>query len=320
VLAVAIGTTPITSFAADDPSAEARAAFLTGTALVEKAQWAEALAAFEQAGKLRPHPVTTYNIGACERAIGRYTRAKGAFERALEMHAKADGGRLPDHLLEDTRALVAQLDELLARAELTLVPRDATIAIDGRPLDVRGTIALAGTRAPGPGEKVDGGTVTVVLDPGAHVITVAAPGFGGAVLNRTFAPGSKSTLRLALDELPAVLRVSADKPGAIVRIDGTDLGPAPLEVLRPAGRHQIVVTKVGHVAYETNVTVRAGEAANLRATLREETPAITSRWWFWGVAVGAVAIAAGTTWALTRPEPTRPDPGGGTLGWSVAVP
>src|SRR5262249_16858609 len=59
---------------ADDDADAARAAFVEGTTLVKNAQWAEALAAFERADKLKSHPVTTYNIAACERAMGRYTR------------------------------------------------------------------------------------------------------------------------------------------------------------------------------------------------------------------------------------------------------
>src|SRR6187402_143183 len=55
---------------------KARELFVRGTTLVQSAQWAEALDAFEQSAALRPHPITTYNIGACERALGRYTVAR----------------------------------------------------------------------------------------------------------------------------------------------------------------------------------------------------------------------------------------------------
>ena len=38
---------------------EARQKFVAGAELVKRAQWAEALVAFEQSASLRPHPVTT---------------------------------------------------------------------------------------------------------------------------------------------------------------------------------------------------------------------------------------------------------------------
>jgi hypothetical protein len=56
--------------------AQARAAFAEGAARVGRADWAGALAAFERSAALRPHPVTTFNLGACERALGHYTRAR----------------------------------------------------------------------------------------------------------------------------------------------------------------------------------------------------------------------------------------------------
>src|SRR6187549_2520748 len=67
---------PATS-APDDPRiVEAQALYERGVVQVVKAQWAEALASFEGSAKLRPHPTTTFNVGACERALGRYARAR----------------------------------------------------------------------------------------------------------------------------------------------------------------------------------------------------------------------------------------------------
>src|SRR5438477_204503 len=82
--------------AADEEAvSEARQRFVEGADLVKRAQWAEALAAFERSDRLRPHAVTRYNIGACERALGRYARARASFERALEID-QGEGGALPE--------------------------------------------------------------------------------------------------------------------------------------------------------------------------------------------------------------------------------
>src|SRR5260370_38383552 len=84
---------------ADDGShvAEARKLFVDGAELVKRAQWSEALAAFEQSARLRPHAITTYNIGACHRAMGRYPRARGAFGRPLA-ESNAANNQLPESL------------------------------------------------------------------------------------------------------------------------------------------------------------------------------------------------------------------------------
>src|SRR5262249_26574917 len=60
----------------DEPTTRARALYLEGVENVQKSQWAEALFAFESSAKLRPHATTTFNVGACERALGRYARAQ----------------------------------------------------------------------------------------------------------------------------------------------------------------------------------------------------------------------------------------------------
>ncbi len=306
---------------------QAREAFLKGIELVRKTQWAEALAAFERSSKLRPHAVTTYNIGTCERALGRYTRARAVLRRALAENDASGRTLLSDSLVTDINGLLAQIDGLLATAHVTLEPPGASIAVDGRPLDVATPagesvpLLVAGLRAPAPSEAPPAASFTLVLDPGAHVLTLSRKGYADAIVNRTLAPGSTTKLALLLDKLPATLHVACDQAGAAVAVNGVDVGVAPVDVSRPAGRYRVVVKKPGHVTYETEVVAHAGESADLRATLPEEKPPLTSRWWFWtaaGIIVSGVAVS---TYVVTRTdsEPVRPPLNGGGLGWNVPV-
>lgn len=309
--------------ASADDADEARIAFEEGTKLVVAAKWAEALAAFERAEKKKPHPVTTFDIAACERAMGRYTRARTTLRRALREHETGEHGKLPDNLVTDAKAWDAEIDKLLARAQVTLLPEGANVLVDGRPLAVESTtprVLVAGVRPVGPGEPAPAGTFTVLLDPGPHVLLLQRKGFTDAVVNRTFGTGSSTPLELHLDKLPATLRIVADRESALVTVDGKDVGPAPVDVLRPAGSYRIVVTKVGHVPFDQTVKVGAGESLRVSAVLPVDEPAITKRWWFWAgsaVLVGGVALG---TWYLTRPAPTRPEVDGGSLGWKIQVP
>src|SRR6185436_8687618 len=102
-----------------DPLADARVKFVEGAALVKNAQWADAEIAFDQSARLHPHAVTTFNIGACERAMGRYTRARALFRHALEEHEQGQG-KLPESLLDDARGLVTEIDGLLAHIAVTV--------------------------------------------------------------------------------------------------------------------------------------------------------------------------------------------------------
>lgn len=309
---------------AEDPNkAKARDAFLAGLAQVKEAHWSEALASFERSARLRPLAVTTYNIGASMRALGRYVAAKRAFERALAQDGAASLGRLGDTLRAETKTFIAEIDGLLARATVTLEPKTAAIAVDGRPLEVEKMgnrpVLLAGTRPAGKGEIPPSSRFDIVMNPGTHVFTLSRKGYADAVINETFRPGESRTLNLSITKLPASLRISATEERAIVTIDGRDVGQAPLEVSRREGDYKVSVFKEGFVPYETTVSLDPGQRMSLRADLAVEEPALYEKWWFWG-AVGAVVTAAAvTTYFVARPEPQRPPENCGGLGWCIYV-
>jgi hypothetical protein len=297
--------------------AEARDLFKQGVESVKEAQWASALSAFERSAALRPHATTTFNIGACERAMGAYTRARASFRRSIEEDS-ARPGELAPSLLVEAQGLLREIEQLLAWVQITLEPEDAAVAVDGRPIvaEADGTF-VAGVAPPGPGVSPKVRVFTVRMNPGAHVLTLSRKGFTDAVVNRSVSPGESASMDLRLDRLPATLDVSANVAGAIVTVDGKDLGPAPVSVLRPPGRYQVTVAKDGFDPYETRVEVQAGERSALSAVLTEESTPITKKWWFWTGAAGVVAAGVLTTFLLTRPEPEPPPYDGGSTGWVV---
>lgn len=319
-LALAVLLAP--SLARADAKDDARAKYVEGVAFVQKAQWSDALVAFEASSKLFPSPATTLNMGACERALGRYVLARATLNRALDESATS-GSPLPEGTVTEAKGFLAEIDRVLSHVTVTIEPREASVAVDGRPLADLGKLGAArpllaaGVLPPGPGTTPPAATFDLVLDPGAHVFTLARKGFTDAVVNRTFAPGATTTLDLKLDLLPATLKITSTVQGAIVTVDDADVGPAPVDVLRPAGSHRVTVKKPGFLAYQTTLTVNPGEEASLRAKLLEDKPSVLERWWFW---TGAAAIVAGgvvITYAATRPAPQPPPYDGGSTGWIV---
>jgi hypothetical protein len=312
----------------DEKVEKARQLFAQGTEQVKAAEWSQALASFERSAALKPHAITTYNIGACQRAIGSYARARTTFARALERNASTH--ELPDSLAEAATGFVAEIDRLLSHASVIVTPADALIAVDGAPLAVYEPTApaptiplpprmVAGLRTPGPGEAPPAAAFELVLDPGAHVFVLSRKGFGDVVHNRTFAPASTTTLKLELDRLPGVMHIASNQDRAVVTVAGVDVGMAPVDVTRPAGSYQVVVKKEGFVPYASQVVLNPGDEVSLRGQLAPKSKSIVERWWFWtGVAV-LVAGVATTTYFVTRPAPTRPPLDGGGLGWSVPV-
>lgn len=296
--------------------AQARAAFLEAAELARKAQWARALAAFERAEAIKPHPITTYNIGTCLRAIGAYTRALVTFRRALREHT-AGAGELPQELVDQASAFATELDQLLVRVQLTVAPADVRLAVDGRPLKQVGEAHYAGLRPAADGERLPSGTTLLALDPGAHVFTFTRDGFATAVVNETFAPEEVRRLDIQLDRLPARLHIDATVPEALVTFDGRDLGPTPLDVARPAGSYPLLVEKEGYAPFFSTVDVGPGQQLTVEAPLQPATTSVFETWWFWTAAAAALAGGVTITYFATRPEPEPPPYEGGTTGWVI---
>ncbi len=303
---------------------EAREDFLRGAALVKNAQWAEALAEFERSSAKRAHAVTTYNIGACERAMGRYTLARETFLRARQQNEASQGAELPQGVVTEMNGYLDEIQRLLVDVSITLDPPEASIAIDGRPIAPSSASAstfIAGVRNPGPPEKVPGKTFHVLLDPTAHVFTLTRQGYSDGVVNKSFSPGSSIALNLELNKLPATLHITSDPSNAATLIEGVDVGVTPMDLSRPAGTYLISVKKSGFLSYESRVTTQPGESANVLAKLPIEKLAITQRWWFW-TGLGAVIVggAVSAYFIALAASATRPPLNGGGLGWNVPLP
>lgn len=300
----------------------ARAAFKEGASFAKDAQWGAALAAFETSSGLFEHAWTTYNIAVCERALGRYVRARQTFRRALEQRGRA--GDLPASTVLDVERFIAEIDALVANVEVVLSPADAVVSVDGQPLEVQVSgpepILALGSSPRDRGRPPPAPKFRVLLDPGAHIFLISRAGFADAMTRVSLGPGEKQHLDLVADRLPATLSVSANKSDAVVTVNAIDVGVAPVRLTRPPGRYHVLVRRPGFVPYESDAVLAPGQSTDLRATLKAEEPGLLSRWWFWTAAGVVVAGAAITTYALTRPEPERPPYDGGGLGWTAKVP
>jgi tetratricopeptide (TPR) repeat protein len=181
----------------------ARQAFHEGLELAAAEKWTRALAAFERSASLRLHAVTTYNIGYCERALGRWTRAKKKLLQALEQHRSTDRDALSDANLRSISELLSEIEPSLAHLKLTVSPRDATVTIDGRPLERMRSgdeehALVAGTLPEGKGQPLPQGTAVVSLDPGPHVVVVRKAGYAERVRVIRLEPGGSRELAVEL--------------------------------------------------------------------------------------------------------------------------
>ena len=182
--------------AAKDAKREADRHFKNGVTLYKEGKFDEALAEFERAYEIAPHPLVLYNIAASHRELSHYAESVAFFERFL-----AEGeGKVPAARLATARRELDAILGRVARVTITVQPSaGATLVVDGKDLG-----AVPST--------------PVILSPGEHRVEVRAEGHQPAERTVRVASGDDLVVDLALEALPAV----SAEPGP-----GPELAPAP---------------------------------------------------------------------------------------------
>lgn len=293
----------------DDVIARAGAAYRRGLTLAKREQWGDALAAFEEAAALHDKSLVQYNIVYCQRALGRYVAARRAARRLL-----AAPGELAQSYLDDLRVFIAEFDAIIVAVEVTITPHGAALTVDGRPPVRAGAVFLGGvsggdTAGPPPSK------FTLEVDPGSHLFRAHRQGHRDVVAQRSYAPGERARLDLRLDEMPATIVVESSERDAIVRVNEREVGLAPIELQRPAGRYRLQVEKDTFEPYSAELQLEAGQRTELRAEMLPYVQPLHEKWWFWTAIGGAVTTGVVLTVILTRPEPEPPPYQTGSEEW-----
>jgi PEGA domain len=179
--------------AVGDSVAHARQLFEAGVAHYDAARYADALSEFQEAYRLKPHPLVRVNIANCYDKLGRPVEAIENFEAFLAAPEGNPGQR------EEVRGALRELQKHVGRLALNVAPPGARVLVDEQE---------AG-RAPL--------LETVMLPLGRHRISVALDGYETALRVADIKPQETVTLRIDLDPLPP-----AEQPPAAV---ATNLAP-----------------------------------------------------------------------------------------------
>lgn len=179
---------------------EADRHFKSGVALYREAKYGDALAEFERAYEIAPHPLVLFNIAECHRELLHYAEAVTAYRQFL-----ADGkGRAPAARLATAQAELDALLTLIARVTVTIAPAnaEAVLILDGKELD-RPVMPL-------------------ILPPGEHRVLARAAGLRDAARDLQLRAGDSAEVALQLDELPRITVervVTAPAPGPALALD-----------------------------------------------------------------------------------------------------
>jgi hypothetical protein len=159
---------------------EADRHFKSGVALFKEAKFGEALAEFERAYEIAPHPTVLYNIAGCHRELSHYGEAVKFYKRFL-----AEGKSVAPK--DKLAAAQSELDVLLARiARITVAaPDGAVLSVDGNEI---GTMPVE---------------MPLMVAPGEHKIVVRSQGMRDAERTVRVASGDVVDVALKLVELPS---------------------------------------------------------------------------------------------------------------------
>jgi hypothetical protein len=167
--------------------------FKAGVERFKETKYAEALAEFQRAYDLAPHPLVLYNIAGCQRELSQYGDAVATYNKFL-----ADGkGKVPAARLTAAQAELDGILARIARVTVTISP-----AVDGTTLSVDGAV-------------LDHPAMPLILPPGEHHLIAHADGHRDGESTLRVASGDTLNVELALADLPAAPpppEVSVERP------------------------------------------------------------------------------------------------------------
>ena len=257
-----------------------------GDDAMESLRYADALGAYAQAYALTKDPALLYNQGRAQQALGNFPEALADLERFASEASPELRARVPklDELIGDVRKHVAHLAIQCATRGARVLVRDRVV----------GTTPLA---AP------------LDLDAGYAVVELDADGYEPYRRDVDLTGGTQTMLDVQLvpRKLTAFLRVGSTAASAVVSIDGSPIGNAPIEAVVPPGTHKVAVHRDGYEDTVSTVVIAAGEHKEVTLEPQKNAP-FTTKWWFWtGVGVVVVGGVVTTAALLTEKSPSKGD-------------
>jgi PEGA domain len=222
-----------------DARAQAAAAFRRAAAAEGKKDWRTAIAEYQAAYQLSPHPDVLYNLAAVYEHVGEWRSAASNYRGYLDGNREAD-----DRTKVEAR--IAELQTKPGALTITTSPPGGRITVDGR------------ARGPGPVVlEVAAGSHNIVADDGGTRVARAV----------TMEYGEPQSIELVMVVGRGTLVVTSNVAGASVQVDGQAVGRAPWNGTVDAGPHTVVVAAAGYTTVERSVTVSADGTAQIQGSL-----------------------------------------------------
>lgn len=238
-LALVLGTAPVVAQPANVKQ-EARERFDRGLTLFNQRDDGGALAEFQRAYELVPHPLVLYNIALVQAAMNRPVQAVDSLDKLLAAPGSLDAERV-----EHAKKVRAEQTAKIGLLDVKVNVEGATIEIDN--VSVGTTPLSAPLRVSG----------------GVHLVAAVAPGHIPARREVSLAGGGRASVSFELEPLAGALShltVSTPLPGAKVVVDGKVVGTTPLAAalaLAP-GEHTVELHREGYLTARQLVNLGEG--------------------------------------------------------------
>ena len=227
---------------------EAATRFQRGVGLFKDGDFEAALTEFKQAYRLAPFYEVLYNIGLTQRRLYQY----GAAVKALNDYLEQGGKKISAQRRELVRRELEEIRQLTAMVTVVVKGEGpATLTVDGE--------AAGQTPLKEP----------LLLRPGKHTF-VASRGEQSASETTELLTGSQVTITLepkAKADQQGRLIVNSEPANAIISIDGTLQGEAPVVATLPAGAHTVAANQDGYGPGELEVVLLPGQSRTVTVKL-----------------------------------------------------
>lgn len=278
-----------TTMAAEDADkAASKQLIRQGNAALDKGRFDDALADFEQAYQRFPSPKILFNQGQALQGLERNLDALLAYRRFLEEAKDAAPG-----VQAEARQQISNLTAKIGRLDVRCNRQGALVRVDGAE---RGSTPLA---------------EPLLVTPGQHTVTLDWQGERKSAALGVSA-GRVTAHEVAFAPRPGKLQITGNRDGAVVRIDGKEIGKTPLAEppSLPPGEHMVSVDWQGESRSQA-VSVSEGQTTSVSVTFAGESPVVVlntlpppgrpSPPWYrahWAWVVGGAVVAAAATTAV----------------------
>jgi hypothetical protein len=233
---------------AQSAEAAAEREFRVGYRALQAGNCGDALVHYRRSLELVQRPRTLFNIATCEEHLGQHAAAWHSYHSFLRLAEERDAT-----IVVEARVRVEALRKRLrGQVAVESSPSGASVNVDGE-RQARGETP-----------------VTLMLEPGRHVLRIAMPGAVAVERIVEVAPEDQASLRVEL-ALSSLISIRTDPADAIIEPrngDATALGR--LDLPAKPGRHAFVIRRDGFRSEHVEIDALAGRTHEVRVNLRAE--------------------------------------------------